>query len=185
MARHSAYLLAEQLRAERIDVALAIGNAPLSAFLADQLPTIHISDATAPLMREYYAEFHPPAKGIGKDGVPTGSPFRLAIASVPVFDGVGRPVGYPRLWCQSFSHSRHSLGREYRCRANLLSGGARAIECLPSCFHRRHWERKGGALAVDTAKHFAAAGRPVKLHIIGANPELRQAIQVDHRARLY
>jgi glycosyltransferase involved in cell wall biosynthesis len=34
------------------------------------------------------------------------------------------------------------------------------------------WERKGGAIAVETTRRLTAAGHAVKLHIIGATPDL-------------
>jgi len=57
LARWNANHIASRLKAAKIDVVVCIGNASLSAYLAQQLPTIHVSDATVPLMRDYYAEF--------------------------------------------------------------------------------------------------------------------------------
>ena len=174
LARHSAYLLAEQLRAERIDVALAIGNAPLSAFLADQLPTIHISDATAPLMREYYAEFIRLPKALAKTAYQLD---RLSVlrSRACLFSTEWAAQSAIRDYGANPSHI-HAIPWGANIDAEPTSS-QEARELSNVChlvFIGVDWERKGGALAVDTAKHFAAAGRPVKLHIIGANPELRQ-----------
>jgi glycosyltransferase involved in cell wall biosynthesis len=172
LAQWSAAALAKQLRSERVDLALSIGNAPLSAFLADQLPTVHISDATVPLMLDYYAEFARLPKTL------TNAAYRLDRLSVLR----SRASLFSTEW------AARSAIRDYGADpamvhaipwgANIDGDPIRDGKAAPSgemchlVFIGVDWERKGGALAVEAANKLAAAGHAVKLHVIGASPNL-------------
>jgi glycosyltransferase involved in cell wall biosynthesis len=174
LAKWDAMHIAEQLRNERVDVAFCIGNAPLSAFIAEKIPTIHVSDATVPLMRAYYAEFSRLPKALAQ------SALRLDSASVLR----SRACLFSTEW------AARSAIRDYGAdpaRVHVIPWGAN-IDLQNVCsreaavpsgvchlvFVGVDWERKGGAIAVAATRRLSAAGHSVKLHIIGANPELEK-----------
>ena len=53
----------------------------------------------------------------------------------------------------------------------------RLAEEIELLFVGRDWERKGGALAVEVAAQLRAAGRRVRLHVVGCRPELGAATE--------
>jgi glycosyltransferase involved in cell wall biosynthesis len=55
----------------------------------------------------------------------------------------------------------------------------RLAEEIELLFVGRDWERKGGALAVEVAAKLRAAGRRVRLHVVGCRPELGEAAGPD------
>jgi len=175
LALWNATHLASRLKAERVDVALSIGNAPLSAFLAEQLPTIHVSDATVPLMRDYYAEFSRLPKVLAH------SAWQLDSMSVLR----SRACLFSTEW------AARSAIRDYGAdpsRVHVIPWGANidhprevslddrttATNVCHLVFIGVDWDRKGGAIAVAAAMRLSAAGHGVKLHIIGAKPDLLQ-----------
>lgn len=175
LARWNANHLATRLKAERVDAALCIANAPLSAFLAEQLPTIHVSDATVPLMRDYYAEFSRLPKAL------VHSAWQLDSTSVVR----SRACLFSTEW------AARSAIRDYGAdpsRVHAIPWGANINPLeVPSdepaapagvchlVFIGVDWDRKGGAIAVAAAMRLAAAGRAVRLHIIGATPKLQRS----------
>lgn len=168
LASMDAGRLAGKLAAEKIDVAICIGNAPISAFLAEKLPTIHVSDATVPLMREYYAEFSRLPEMLGR------SALRLDTASVLR----SRACLYSTEW------AARSAVRDYGAdatRVHAIPWGANVApriatpneSATPSdicnlVFIGVDWERKGGDIAIAAATRLTEAGHAVRLHIIGA-----------------
>jgi glycosyltransferase involved in cell wall biosynthesis len=171
LAQWNANNIASQLKAKGVDVALCIGNAPLSAFLAEQLPTIHVSDATVPLMRDYYAEFSRLPKIVAR------SAWQLDSMSVLR----SRASLFSTEW------AARSAIRDYGAdpfRVHAIAWGAN-IEAQESSDDRAppadvchlvfigvDWDRKGGSIATATALRLSAAGHPVKLHVIGAKPNV-------------
>jgi glycosyltransferase involved in cell wall biosynthesis len=171
LARWNAKPLASDLKMKRVDVAVCIGNAPLSAFLAEELPTVHVSDATVPLMRDYYAEFSHLPKWLAR------SAWELDCRSVLR----SRACLYSTRW------AARSAIEDYRAdpsRVHAFPWGAN-VESQIAPFDARlastavchlvfigvDWDRKGGAIAVATTKQLASAGHAVKLHIIGGRPD--------------
>jgi glycosyltransferase involved in cell wall biosynthesis len=174
LAELSAKRLVEELKSERVDLAVCIGNAPLSAFLAPKIPTIHVSDATVPLMSNFYDEFSRLPKVIAD------SAWQLDCASV---------LG-SRASLFSTEWAARSAIRDYGAdpsRVHVIPWGANtereatSTACaVPSdvchlVFIGVDWRRKGGDIAVAAARQLTAAGHPVRLHIIGATPKLRHA----------
>ena len=172
LARWNASHLAACLKAERIDLAVCIANSRLSAFLAEQLPTVHVSDATVPLMRDYYSEFS-----------------RLPKARVQNAWQLDRTsVLRSRACLFSTEWAARSAIRDYGAdpsRVHTIPWGANMhAQDVPSddcavpndvchlVFIGVDWDRKGGAIAVAATMRLAAAGYAVKLHIIGAKPDL-------------
>ena len=174
LASRNAYALADRLLAAHVDVALCIGNAPISAFLSERLPTVHVSDATVPLMRHYYAEFSCLPK------ILADSAWQLDRMSVLR----SRACLFSTEW------AARSAVRDYGAdptRVHAVPWGAnidsqdissdnpvRAADCCHLVFIGVDWNRKGGDIAVAAAKQLLAAGRAVKFHIIGAKPQLSQ-----------
>jgi glycosyltransferase involved in cell wall biosynthesis len=174
LARWNANYLAGRLKAERIDVALCIANSPVCAFLAEQLPTIHVSDATVPLMRGYYSQFSRLPKVVAE------SAWRLDSMSVLR----SRACLFATDW------AARSAIRDYGAdpsRVHAIPWGANIDPAQISSdepaaptdvchlvFIGVEWDRKGGAIAVAAAMRLLAAGHAVKLHVIGAKPGLEQ-----------
>jgi glycosyltransferase involved in cell wall biosynthesis len=174
LALWNASHLASRFKAECVDVVLCIGNAPLSAFLADQLPTIHVSDATVPLMRGYYSEFSRLPKALAQ------SAWQLDSASVLR----SRACLFSSEWAARSAIQDYGADPS---RVHAIPWGAnidqqrgfsddRAVstDVCHLVFIGVDWERKGGAIAVAAAMRLSAAGHSVKLHIIGAKPNLHQ-----------
>ncbi len=174
LAQRNARQLAARLAAERIDVAFAIGNAPLSAFLAEQLPTIHVSDATVPLMCNYYSEFSDLSQVLADNA------FKLDKMSVLR----SRACLFSTEWAARSAIQDYGADparvHAIPWGANVLPREVAAQDQSPRTnvchlvFIGVDWHRKGGAIAVAAAKSLSAAGHPVKLHIIGATPELER-----------
>jgi glycosyltransferase involved in cell wall biosynthesis len=172
LARWNASHLAVRLRAERVDLAICIANSRLTAFLADRLPTIHVSDATAPLMLNYYAEFSRLPRVLAQNAC------RLDCLAVLR----SRACLFPTEW------AARSAIRDYGAepsRVHVIPWGAnidapespsddRAVrtDVCHLVFIGVDWDRKGGAIAVAATMRLAAAGHVVKLHIIGTKPDL-------------
>jgi len=173
LARWHAGQLVSLLKAERVNAVLSIGNAPLSAFIARSLPTIHVSDATAPLMRGYYQEFSRLPKSLADQA------FQLDRAS----------VRYSRACLYSTEWAANSALRDYGAessRIHVIPWGCN-IDLEEATDRNRSaagtvcnlifigvdWRRKGGDIAVQTTNQLVAAGHSVKLHIIGATPDLK------------
>jgi glycosyltransferase involved in cell wall biosynthesis len=173
LAQWGAKHIARQLQAERVDVVLAIGSAPFSAFLAAELPTVHVSDATVPLMRDYYSEFSRLPKLLAE------SAYELDRMSVLK----SRASLFSTEWAAQSAILDYGANPDHvhaiPWGPNVASQKTTFKESLRSdtchlVFIGVDWERKGGSLAIEAAMRLAAAGRPVKLHILGANPKMRE-----------
>ncbi len=161
-----------QLKKDQVDAVLCIGNAPLSAYIAERFPTIHVSDATVPLMRNYYVEF---------SRLP-----RLLADNARTLDGDSvrrsRACLFPTEW------AANSAIRDYGAdpsRVHVIPWGANIDadeypdfeptvqrDTCHLVFIGVDWERKGGGIAVAATRRLADAGHKVKLHIVGAAPTL-------------
>jgi glycosyltransferase involved in cell wall biosynthesis len=173
LAQWGANRIVNGLKSEKVDVVACIGNSSLSAFVSRELPTIHVSDATVPLMRDYYAEF---------SGLP-----RILAESAWQLDRTS--VLQSRACLFSTEWAAQSAIRDYGAdpsRVHVIPWGANidATEINPvdcavptgTChlvFIGVDWDRKGGNIAVATALRLSEAGHAVRLHIIGATPELQ------------
>jgi glycosyltransferase involved in cell wall biosynthesis len=170
IAKLDARRIARRMKAERIDVAFSIACSPISAYLAELVPTIHVSDATVPLMRDYYQEF-----AILPDRI-ANSARELDFMSVRR----SRACLYPTEW------AARSAVHDYQAETNRIFSipwGANVDhqnevpQIVPDdvcnlVFIGVDWERKGGQIAVDAVNQLTASGFPVKLHIVGAAPHL-------------
>ncbi len=172
LARRDARHIAARLKAGGVGAAVCVGISSLSAFLAEQLPTIHVSDATVPLMMGYYAEFSRLSETLARRA--------RQLDSMSVLRS--RACLFSTEW------SAASAIRDYRAdpsRVHAISWGANIhARDVPAdvrtvtrdvchlVFIGVDWERKGGAIAAEAAMRLAARGYAVKLHIIGARPVL-------------
>jgi glycosyltransferase involved in cell wall biosynthesis len=163
--------IVNELKSEKVDVTVCIGNAALSAFMAHQIPTIHVSDATVPLMRDYYSEFSSLPQVLADSAWQLDS--RSVLESCACL--------FPTKW------AAQSAIRDYGAdpsRVHVIPWGANIdateitpVDCaVPSgtcqlVFIGVDWLRKGGDIAVATALRLSEAGHSVRLHIIGATPE--------------
>ena len=160
------------LKTNRVDIAICIGNAPISACVGETLATIHVSDATVPLMRDYYQEFSRLPRSLLTSA---NEADRRSVRNA-------RACLYPTSWAAS-SAIQHYGADPSRVHVipwggNLPSDVSPPVEPMirsDTChlvFIGVDWKRKGGDLAVATARSLAAAGHPVKLHLIGSAPDL-------------
>lgn len=169
LGKFSAKQIARRLKVAGVDVAISIANSPVTAFLADQIPTIHVSDATVPLMKDYYDEF------ARLPNIVAANAFRLDSMSVLR----SRACLYPTEW------AARSAIKDYgaeESRVHAVSWGANIDghnvysrsdhHVCNLVFIGIDWERKGGTIAVEAAMRLAASGLPTKLHIIGSRPSL-------------
>jgi glycosyltransferase involved in cell wall biosynthesis len=173
LAQRAANHLARRLKAERVDVALSIGNAPLSAFLAEQLPTIHVSDATVPLMRDYYTEFSRLPKVLADSAWKLDS-MSVLRSRACLFSTEWAARSAIRDYGADPAHV-HAIPWGANVHPQEVSSHDRAAPAnvCHLVFIGVDWDRKGGAIAVAAAMRLSAAGHAVKLHIIGATPDLR------------
>lgn len=143
-------------------------------FLAQRLPTIHVSDATVPLMRDYYAEFSHLPKVLADTAWQLDSTSVLrshaclfatewAARSAIRDDGADPSRVHAVPWGAN-------IDLKQVCSANP----AVPVDICHLVFIGVDWERKGGAIAVAAAMRLEATGHAVKLHIIGATPRLQQ-----------
>jgi glycosyltransferase involved in cell wall biosynthesis len=170
LARRDAKQIATLLKANGVDVLLAIANSTLSSLLAAQIPTIHVSDATVPLMRDYYAEFKYLPRILARNAFEFDSKSVLR----------SRACLYPTEW------AARSAIRDYGAdpsRVHAIPWGANIDRTRSQklntpdgichlVFIGVDWERKGGSIAVEATRKLVAAGHPVRLHIIGVTPKL-------------
>lgn len=178
LARRRAFKLAKELVGRRAEIAVCIGVSPLSAFLPEVLPVVHISDATASLMRNYYQEFTGLFSGLADSAV------QLDMVSVRR----ARACLFASNW------AAQSAVRDYGAdpsRIHVVPFGAN-IEPLEECRHERYigsdvfnvvfvgvdWHRKRGDLAVETILTLVNRGLPIRLDIMGAVPP--RPIESDH-----
>lgn len=169
MAERDANRIARRLKTEQIHVAIAVACSPISAYLAKQIPTIHISDATVPLMRDYYSEFSVLPEFIAKRA------YEMDRASVLN----SRVCLYPTQWAANSALKDYdanptrvfanSWGANIEHRTNATEPESNTCNLV---FIGVDWKRKGGQIAVDTVNELAAAGFPIHLHIIGASPSM-------------
>lgn len=172
LSRWNATRIASDLLRMKVDVVLCICNAPISAYIAEKIPTIHVSDATVPLLKNYYEEFTPP---------------KLMLSNALYLDRTSvltsRACFYPTTWAAK------SAIRDYGAnpsRVHIIPWGSNMessavapdnykafSETCHLVFVGLDWKRKGGDLAVATARILAAGGQPVKLHVIGSSPQLK------------
>jgi glycosyltransferase involved in cell wall biosynthesis len=171
LAKWSANRIVKELKSQGVDLAVCIGNAGLSAFVAEQMPAIHVSDATVSLMVDYYSEFSRLQKAQAE------SARRLDITSVLR----SRACLFSTEW------AAQAAIRDYGAdpsRVHAIPWGANieardAVsddDTVPSgichlVFIGVDWQRKGGDIAVATATRLAEAGHAVRLHIVGARPD--------------
>lgn len=174
VAKMHADRIARALERERVDAAISIANSPLSAYLARRFPVIHLSDATVPIMRDYYQEF-------------ARLPKFLAEAALELDrDTVrySRVSLYPTEWAATSAVNDYGANRS---RVHVIPWGCNLEKNdIPSdttyvrsdqcnlVFIGVDWMRKGGDIAIDAFERLLDLGCPVLLDIIGAKPNLQE-----------
>ena len=171
LSRWNATRIASDLLRMKVDVVLCICNAPISAYIAEKIPTIHISDATVPLLTDYYDEFTQPKLMLSN---------ALHLDRKSVLNS--RACLYPTGWAAESAIRNFGANPN---RVHVIPWGANLESRKVS--HKKHggypdtchlvfvgldWKRKGGDLAVAAAKQLVAEGHSVKLHIVGSSPEI-------------
>ena len=170
LAKWNANQLTARLKMERVDVVVSIGASPLCAHIARWFPTIHVSDATVPLMRDYYLEFSALPKFLAD------SARRLDCASVRL----SRACLFSTNWAANSAIWDYGADP---ARVHVIPWGANVDAIEPfdyeSSFHNEvchlvfigvDWKRKGGDIAVAAALRLSEGNHAVKLHIVGATP---------------
>jgi glycosyltransferase involved in cell wall biosynthesis len=172
LARQDARRIATRLKGERVEVAVCIGTAPLSAYLSEHIPCIHVSDATYPLMSRYYREFSNLAPFLKRNAEELdGAAVRGSRACL-----------YPTAW------AAQSAIKDYDAepsRVYVIPWGCNidAADVPPwrvrprddKCrlvFIGLDWKRKGGDIVIDTLAQLLDFGCPTTLDIVGKTPDL-------------
>ncbi len=169
-AKHHSEKIARTLDKNKIDIAVCIACSPISAYLARRFPIIHVSDATAPLMRDYYKEFSSLPQTLANNAVEFDA--RSARSAQACL--------YPTRWAAD------SAIRDYEIDLDRVSvipfgcnvekdripdrAGCPAYDQCNLVFIGADWIRKGGSIVIDTFETLLSYGAPVSLEIIGSSP---------------
>ncbi|WP_156952308.1 glycosyltransferase family 4 protein [Bradyrhizobium sp. WSM1743] len=168
IAKRDAGRIAQQLKSEGVDIAISIACSPITAYLAQAIATVHVSDATVPLMRDYYQEFSRLPETIAQCA--------LELDRTSVLRA--RVCLYSTAW------AARSAINDYQAdpgRIHAVPWGANVegknsfsrtvpYDVCHLVFIGVDWNRKGGAIAIAAVEKLAQAGYPVRLHVIGATP---------------
>ena len=167
--------IAKALERERVDAAIGIANSPLSAYLARRLPVIHLSDATVPIMRDYYIRNSHACQSSWREAA-----FELDRDTVKY----SRACLYPTEWAASSALSDYKADRS---RVHVIPWGCNLEKNdIPSdtpyvrsdqcnlVFIGVDWTRKGGDIVIDAFERLLDLGCPALLDIIGAKPNLQK-----------
>ena len=147
----------------------------LVAHLATDIPVVYLSDATVRLMLDYYPEF----TGLSKRAIRTADALeQAAIARAAL-------LVYPTRWAAdsavndygadpgkilvaplgaNFLEDEIDRGEIDRAGPPPDDGVCRLL------FVGADWQRKGGAIALDTVRHLQALGVPCRLTVVGTHP---------------
>jgi glycosyltransferase involved in cell wall biosynthesis len=168
-ARLAAASILKQLDTVKPDVVIVIMNSPLCAVLCDYYPTIHVSDATFELLKDYYSSFSTMSainkslgnviekKAITKSRACLYSSEWAANSAISHYGADASSVHFIPWGCNNAPLLSRSTDRGSRGECQLLYIGM-------------DWTRKGGDLAVRTVNALVARGIPAHLHIVGSAP---------------
>lgn len=171
-AKRKAAQIAARLKREKVDVAVCIGAAPISAYLSKHIPCIHVSDTTYALMSQYYREFSNLVSPLARNAA------KLDQASIQ-----GSAVClYPSSWAAQSAindcGAAPSRVKVIPWGCNVAAANLPAWRDQPrdeTCrlvFIGLDWERKGGDIVIETLKQLRRSGVSVTLDIIGNAPDL-------------
>lgn len=169
--RWQAQKVFERIKQNNADVAVCIAHSPLTAHLAQQFPVIHVSDATVPLMRNYYPEFVKLNRFLSHEAERLD---RLAATEAIA-------CLYSTEWAAKSAISDYGAEPSrvraipWGCNLNVSNiqqvsyGEHDECRCV---FIGKEWERKGGQIAVDATVNLLKRGFNASLDIIGCSPSL-------------
>jgi glycosyltransferase involved in cell wall biosynthesis len=177
IAKTHADRIARILDRERIDAAVCIANSPVSAYLARNFPVIHVSDATVPLMRDYYQEFSRLPRFLAENAL------ELDRTSVKA----SRACLYPTEWAARSAIDHYGADPS---RVHVIPWGCNIErKDIPNelsylrtdrcnlVFIGVDWARKGGDIVIDTFEQLLDLGCLSSVDIIGAKPNLRERLR--------
>jgi glycosyltransferase involved in cell wall biosynthesis len=168
-ARLAAASILKRLDTVKPDVVMVIMNSPLCAVLCDYYATIHVSDATFELLKNYYSSFSAMSainkslgnaiekKAITKSKACLYSSEWAANSAISHYGAAASSVHFIPWGCNNAPLISRSTDRERRGECQLLYIGM-------------DWTRKGGDLAVRTVNALVDKGIPAHLHIVGSAP---------------
>lgn len=153
------------------DVIVAPAGASVVAYLRSQSPIIYVSDATLRGMLGYYPEFSnmPDSHVRRADAIET-----LALSNAA-------QLVYPSHWAARSAIEQYKVSPS---RVHVIPFGAN-IDAAPEpdvglrplstdkcrlLFVGVEWERKGGAIAMETLLHLERLGVPAELTVVGCRP---------------
>ena len=171
----------------RPDAVLSISSPPVVLLTQPSVPMFLFSDAPYMTFVKAYARWESFPKRLGRFSmeekalVPRLS--GLCYGSAWACEEARREYGMLAADAERKLHTT-PLGTNFQpsdsqeeVEARIKARDARELHLL---FVGRDWERKGGPLAVEVARLLRATGLPVRLHIVGCNPEVREEFAVIH-----
>lgn len=170
-ARYFAKEISRRLSGRLYDLIFAPAASVEIAYLETDIPIVYVSDATFTLMREVYPIFSsmPPA----------------AVEAEQFFErtalGRARLVLFPSLWAARSAIDDYGTTKE---KVRVIPFGAnldrepdrqavvkkKISDTVKILFLAKEWERKGGAIALDTLKSLKDMGIDAKLTVCGVTP---------------
>lgn len=171
-ARAASQSTLSRLRHMRPDVVLAVANTPIASTVCTRYPTVHVSDATFALMRDYYQYFKQQREWIQRSGnAMEGRLIRSARACI-----------YSSVWAAQSAESDYGADPErvhvvpFGCNLTAVpqdmdfAGLVGRDQPCSLLFIGVEWQRKGGDIALDTVMRLRAAGLNAHLHVVGVHP---------------
>jgi glycosyltransferase involved in cell wall biosynthesis len=172
LAKYHAATLLKRLRAQGADTVICIGNAPLSAFIAGHMRTIHVSDATVPLMRSYYREFSDLTPGLASSANELDKrSVRLSKACLFANDWAAQSA-IDDYGADPARMHVIPLGANFEPDCPVSDDSVVDMDVCNLVFVGMDWKRKGGDIAVRIVQALHRRGMKVRLDIVGANPAL-------------
>jgi glycosyltransferase involved in cell wall biosynthesis len=157
----------------RPDVLFAPAGSVLIANLVTDIPVVYLSDATVRLMLDYYPEF----TGLSKQAIQTADALeQAAIARAAL-------LVYPTRWAADSAINDYGadpgkivvapLGANFLEDEIDRAGSPPDDGVCRLLFVGADWQRKGGAIALNTVRYLQALGVPCRLTVVGTHPPRR------------
>jgi glycosyltransferase involved in cell wall biosynthesis len=173
-ARLAAIPVLRNLADIRADLVISIANTPIGSVVSSHFPTIHISDTTFAVMRDYYSSFAHMYYWLKNAGD--------ALERQVILQS--KACLYPSRWAaNSAVHDYHADPRRVHClpwgcnmptpalNASHFNGNFWVSSPCNIVFLGVDWERKGGNIALEAVQRLRRSGVPAHLHVIGVRPK--------------
>jgi glycosyltransferase involved in cell wall biosynthesis len=156
------------------DLVISIANTSIGSVVSSHFPTIHISDTTFALMKNYYSSFADMYSLVKSAGD--------ALEKTVILQS--KACLYPSRWAaESAIHDYHADPERvhilpWGCNMPTsamkdygIDGNVGINSPLNIVFIGVDWERKGGNIALEAVQGLRQSGIPAHLHVIGVRPD--------------